>query len=344
MDISIDMLSIGNADNIIVWLKNEDNSFIVVIDGGNPSDGEKVEKHLEKYILPHVTQSGPNLIISTHPDKDHIGGLTYVVQKYSNSIDNVLVHDPALHTNDSYYNELKTWIKKHTLTDKYKIILESLNNLSDFIKVVDSYDGIIRTEPFTGVYVKDWHIEILGPSEPYYENLLPDFRDLDKYFKTENEKYETDNLLKEIRKLILKQDSNENPCPIVDEENRSSAENDSSTIVQITAKNGKYIFTGDAGVDALNNAISNSNIDKCHWLDVPHHGSRRNLTSQIIKKISPKVAFISANGDDKHPRKELVECLKKHGSIVYSTHYGGNKWHHNGDFPDRKNYTKAEQL
>ena len=53
MDISIDMLSLGNADSIIVWLKDHNNnSFVILIDGGNKSDGNKVIAHLNKYILP----------------------------------------------------------------------------------------------------------------------------------------------------------------------------------------------------------------------------------------------------------------------------------------------------
>jgi hypothetical protein len=42
IDISIDMLSVNNADAIIVWLKDESNNhFVMLIDGGNKKGWRK---------------------------------------------------------------------------------------------------------------------------------------------------------------------------------------------------------------------------------------------------------------------------------------------------------------
>ena len=61
IDISIDMLSVGNSDSIIVWLKDHNNNnFVILIDGGNRSDGEKVIAHLNKYILPDAGNRAPD--------------------------------------------------------------------------------------------------------------------------------------------------------------------------------------------------------------------------------------------------------------------------------------------
>ena len=45
MDFSIDMLSVGDADAIILWLKQDGADFIIFLDGGKPGDGKEVVKH-----------------------------------------------------------------------------------------------------------------------------------------------------------------------------------------------------------------------------------------------------------------------------------------------------------
>lgn len=51
------MLSLGNADSSIVWLKDQNNNhFVLLIDGGNKGDAEKVIQHLDNYILPNTVK------------------------------------------------------------------------------------------------------------------------------------------------------------------------------------------------------------------------------------------------------------------------------------------------
>src|SRR5690554_3254284 len=89
-DIRIDMLSLGNADSIIVWLKGgKFENYVILIDGGNRIDGEKVISHLNKHILPKAYKRAPDLVICTHHDKDHIGGLIKVVDHYGSNIGRV---------------------------------------------------------------------------------------------------------------------------------------------------------------------------------------------------------------------------------------------------------------
>ena len=72
----------------------------MLIDGGTKKDGEKVIQHLENYILPATGKKAPDLIVSTHHDKDHIGGLIKVVEHYGNLIGEVWVNNPALYLGD----------------------------------------------------------------------------------------------------------------------------------------------------------------------------------------------------------------------------------------------------
>ena len=346
MDISIDMLSLGNADGIIVWLKEDDMSGVIVIDGGAPKDGQNIIDHLEKYILPYVPQDAPDLIISTHPDKDHVGGLIDVVEYYGNRISEVWVNNPADHCEYGLYDSLKTYLKGKSTDERYNLILKSFENLENFIKVVDSFDNIIRRQALYPLSVWNSALRILGPSQEFYNSLLPGFSNLERYITYEAES-EYNNVVDNLSPLLVvlyAVRERDTPCPIVDENNNTTAENNSSVIIEINRNDNRYLLTGDAGVQALNDVHSRTSLNNIYWLDVPHHGSRRNLSSVLIDIMKPKITYISAKGDRKHPRKALVNCLKKAGTRVYGTNKSRNLWHHRGNFPDREDYSEAEEL
>ena len=61
-------------------------------------------------------------------------------------------------------------------------------------------------------------------------------------------------------------------------------------------------------------------------IEVPHHGSKHNLTSVLIDKLAPCCAIISAKGSRKHPSRGIVHCLSNHCN-VYSTHKSGTLIH-----------------
>lgn len=342
--ISIDMLSVGNADAVIVWLKDDNNAnYVLLIDGGNKNDGEKVINHLEKYILgPKASgKNAPDLIVSTHHDKDHIGGLIEVVKHYGSSIGEVWVNNPADHINSAMYNQIKESFRRRSNQKQFQVILESLTNLDDFISTVDNYN-IPRFDALSGRNKHNGVILVLGPSEPFYNSLLPGMDGLENFVTSEaNWAYNSIYGSASINESAEKS----SPCPIVDEENRTSATNNSSVILQISARDqNKYLFTGDAGVSAFEDVQTRFSIENIYWLDVPHHGARRNLSSNLIETMLPKICFVSAVGSNKHPRRALVNCLNNHGATVYSTHKGGNKWHHRGNFPDREGYSTAEPI
>jgi len=342
IDISIDMLSVGNSDSIIVWLKDHNNNnFVILIDGGNRSDGEKVIAHLNKYILPDAGKRAPDLIICTHHDKDHIAGLITVVEHYGANIGQVWINNPAEHISSNTYQNLKETFRRQSQYKQYQVILEALTNLDDFISIVDR-KGIPRDHALFGQGLFDGVIKVLGPSDDFYKNLLPGMENMERYVSRE-----ADYAYNSIFGTAVINESLEanSPCPIVDEENSTSATNNSSVILEINAKeNSRYLFTGDAGVSAFEDVETRFNLEGIHWLDVPHHGSRRNLTSRLIDTMSPKVCYISAKGGTKHPRRALVNCLKKHGASVYCTKDGNNMWHHRGNFPDRKEYSSMDSM
>lgn len=65
---------------------------IVLIDGGFIETGDRIVEHVEQ----HYGTSVVDLVICTHPDDDHIGGLFTVLQNLS--VRRLLIHRPAQYT------------------------------------------------------------------------------------------------------------------------------------------------------------------------------------------------------------------------------------------------------
>lgn len=111
------------------------------------------------------------------------------------------------------------------------------------------------------------------------------------------------------------------------------------SIVQYAELNDKKIMlTGDAGREALEEA-KNYLVDNLYvslpgvdYFQVPHHGSRRNVSSELLDEICGSklsllkkgtenfTAVISSAKEDKdHPRKAVVRALWHRGAKVITT-------------------------
>jgi hypothetical protein len=128
----------------------------------------------------------------------------------------------------------------------------------------------------------------------------------------------------------------------VEEKPKTQPFNNTSVILGMLYGDKKFLFTGDAGADALD-AVSASWND-LHWMQVPHHGSDGNLSQKNIERFCPRNAYISAVGDLCHPDRAIVNGLIKVRSQVFSTHTGGHLWHHTGTVPYRSGYGEAIPL
>ena len=120
----------------------------------------------------------------------------------------------------------------------------------------------------------------------------------------------------------------------------------------------RVLLTGDAGIWGLTMA-------KCYaaknglamqdfmFVQVPHHGSRRNvgptILNSILGPIKPNgtpphsLAYVSApKDDDTHPRKMVLNAFIRRGYEVAATQ--GNKIVYWGGFPARPGYGPLPML
>lgn len=72
--VSVHFIDVGQGDAILI----DNEAFEVLIDGGNNKDGKAVAAYLKDYVDENL-----DLVIATHPDADHIGGLDDVIKDYA---------------------------------------------------------------------------------------------------------------------------------------------------------------------------------------------------------------------------------------------------------------------
>ncbi|MFA6518104.1 MAG: MBL fold metallo-hydrolase [Candidatus Shapirobacteria bacterium] len=322
MAFEIDYIPVGNGessgDAIALRYGNlsgpREEQTIVVIDGGYKESGEALVQHINKYYGTNLV----NMAISTHPDADHASGLAVVLEKCK--VNQLLMHKPWNHAQD-----IKNMFfdGRITASGPEERLEKSLQDASDLEKLANK-NGIEILEPFQGVGTSDGSMRILGPSLELYESLLLSFKPC-----PESKGLDIASLFKQVALKVDEWVEDNLGIDLLDDDNdQTSAENNTSTIVLFTIEGHKLLFTGDAGKTGLHYAISYAEslgipLTDLNFLDVPHHGSKNNLNSKILLKIRAQTAFISASPNDpKHPSKKVTNALKKLRHAVYVNRSG----------------------
>lgn len=318
---------------------------VCLIDAGYAENGEKIKQHMDKYY--HT--STIDLVISTHPDLDHIGGLTYILENMD--VKKLWLHRPW---REDIINGLSDCFKDGRVTDnsiKNKL-QEGLNKAYELEQLANNKKIPIE-DPFTGLSEFDGVITVLSPSEEYYKQLLSEFRCTPEPVNEDDKNIITKTVekIKNVISTIWGVDNlEENP--------ETSAENNSSVILLLAINNKKFLLTADAGVPALHMAADNLenmglSANCADYVQVPHHGSKHNINTKILNRIvgkcvdknskANKRGIVSASkiDDGKHPSKQVLNAFKQRGVNVFKTQ--GSKFiTHSDDIPQRPDYSTAQ--
>jgi len=354
MGYEVDFIAVGeekSGDAIVVRFGNayggRDEQTVIVIDGGYKESGEELVNHIKT----HYRTDRIDLVISTHPDADHARGLEAVLEQCQ--IDCLWMHQPWNHTDD-----IAKMFRDGRVTDMSvkESLRKSLENARALEKLANS-KGIPIIEPFTGVKDKTGQVIVIGPSVPFYEGLLPSFRGTPEpksQFSVIKEAYQS---VKEAIQMIAESWDIET----LDDSGETSAENNSSTIILLAVDDNYLLFTGDAGILALREAVdrletAGLDFSKIKFIQVPHHGSKRNIGPTLLDRlVGPKLnsdqklrsAFVSVakNGAPKHPSKKVVNAFRRRGVEVHST-AGSAKCHYYNapGWPARSGWSASEPL
>jgi beta-lactamase superfamily II metal-dependent hydrolase len=323
--LEVDMLSVGNADCILVtrWDANSASWSNILIDGGNKGSFPVLRRFLQARNVSRL-----NAVVCTHLHDDHAAGLVELLNDKSIEIESAFMHVPQRHVN---VNEVEKALKLAGNSCEAENIRKAMATSKELITAFAAR-GIPVTEPFAGSNIL--FLTVVGPTASYYEELIGEFAnsELIKLADTQDSRHAIWSALHDKAIEALDTELPEDP--------QTTPMNNSSIILAAAQNNQKYLFTSDSGVPALQKASEQFNLAGCHWMQIPHHGSRRNINPALIKHFSPTNAWVSAEGSKKHPRRAVVNAFKQAGATVCSTHWptSTNMWISTGSVPARPEY------
>ena len=306
-------------------------------------DFKKLEIKLLNISISYDEPDTIDAVIVSHPDGDHAGGLRTVLENFE--VSELWMLRPWDYV-DELIDRFARFKNKENLKKRLKEIYPNVAALEEIAEEED----IPIYEPFQGEKIGDF--TVLAPTKERYLDLI-----------VESEK--TPQATREsIQASLAKADSSQAAWG---EESFSSeetsAENNMSVIQYANLCSEKILLTADAGRDALTEAA-----DYAPWaglilpginrFQVPHHGSRRNLSTEILNRWLGEVlpesqkpekgtgsftAIINASKDDEdHPRKAVVRACIHRGAKVVSTEGKNLCTSHNA--PARDGWTATTPL
>ena len=316
--LEIDFLPVGNGEKSgdAIAIRYGDfndvkKQYVVIIDGGTVDSGKELIKLVKEVYKTYYI----DLVISTHPDGDHSSGLREILKDESLTIANLWMHRPWEHS-----DKIRDLFSDGRITDSsLSERLKEAYNFAYECEEIANKRNIKITEPFSGVAFDSGKIKVLGPDKEYYLSLIPEFNkspDTKESILTK-----TFSGLKGAINWIRETLSIET----LDETGETSAENNSSTAILFEFDSEYYLFTGDTGVPALKRVIDFSkekgiDLSNIRFMQVPHHGSKRNISPSILNEIKCQVAYVSASKDaPKHPSKKVINAYIRRNSKVFST-------------------------
>lgn len=339
MDFVIDFVYVGDGDGIVIWGRNPDeHDFVFFLDGGNQEFGSTIVEHYKKWIKPYLYDKKTIAFINSHPHADHINGLIEIVKELGDEMTWGIYNDPVKFISE----ELRENIKQSALRNEDADIdhlYKSFQKIQELNDLCEQYN-IEKKEAISDAFNYN-EIKIVSPTREFYTAKVQLFTNIDFLKKVDYTKSfsEVDETLESLT-----------PCDIVDKKNDASPENLSSTVIELVdSSNKRYLLTSDSGVESFDDMEKNGfNTENLNFVQLPHHGSRRNISTNWIGKFAPKMFLISAEGNKKHPRKAVLSCIKKNlpNCKTYSTHKNKGTISYTTNrsiFPNR-NWGSAEPL
>lgn len=302
------------GDAILIRLIDENhNPTVIIVDGGYRENGE----HIIEY-LSHLGINTIDLVINTHPDIDHISGLIRLFEEEDLTIKKLIMNRPWRDSNitaDYFYDGRVTYNsvnKRMTEAFNYAYQLEQA-------AISKIGEGNIIHPVVGNVYFNC--LTILAPSKTLYRTKL---LESDKTPTTIDDS-STNFFSRTMKKLVryirgFMPWQNEDTSPI----------NETSIVSLLCLPDKNYLLTGDAGRISLEEALkyksSNYQIASSQIcvMQLPHHGSRKNVSPELIKQIGAKEYIISCppNGlEAHHPSRRMVNMVLEQDSSaqIYNT-------------------------
>lgn len=287
----IKFLKAGSGDCILIRV----NAQNILIDGGN--DDSQLLIQLD---VIHAKGEVLDLIIITHHDEDHILGILNVLKELKKE----------------RFGDPKKFVKKILFNSPRKVLGIEIFESDNFL----SYRQACDVEELITELNLDWDIcteetEPIKFGAAVFKFLSPISTDLTKYGNQEgaflSSQYRSD-WDSRIKELLLNVD---------DASLDQSLPNQTSIVILIENKESRVLLTGDVTPKRLNTVITEylNEVGKgelsLDYMKLPHHGSYRSLSRELLSKINCSNFIISTNSSRYYlPNKRAIVKVLTHVS------------------------------
>jgi beta-lactamase superfamily II metal-dependent hydrolase len=332
----VDFLPVGNSngDAICIQYSLPGGVYVHVVDGGFTDTGQKIIDHIKKYYGANYTIT--HMVLS-HADNDHATGLIEVMK--SMKVHNLWMNRPWLYAKDT----IQHFHGRYTLDG----LVEKMREMHPYLVVIEELaakQGTAIHDVFQGDKIGNF--TVLAPSRERYIRLIPDLNKTPPRHSAADTSLGTilGEALKRVRDYLYESWDIET---LSNDPDPTSASNETS-VVQMGVLDGQHVLlTADVGPEGLNEAADYAKVNGLlgrypHMVQVPHHGSRRNVTPQVLDRLigglmpegqSYGTAICSIGKDkDEFPRGQVNNAFLRRGYPVYVTrdnimlyHSGGNE-------------------
>lgn len=323
----LDVETKKSGDAIALRYEVAGQKYVHVVDGGYMETGARLATHIKTYY------DNPDLIhhvVATHPDGDHTAGLRVILEEQP--VANLWMNRPWL-----YADELMTKFSRYSNRDNLIRDLKKAFPNTAALEEIATRKGIPIHEAFQGSRVGAF--TIVAPTRARYIDKVVESEKTGVVAKIAND-VQPASFVEKVAEVfnkvvnLIKAAWGSEVFPAED----TSAENEMSVVQYAELSGKKILLTGDTGREGLQEFVDYApflgvtlpGIDR---FQVPHHGSRRNVSTELLDKIlgprlDSKVAddstkftaiISSAKEDEDHPRKAVVRAMHHRGAHVVST-------------------------
>lgn len=308
-NVKINFLKAFNGDAIHILYKHNGKDINIVIDSGSSKAYEE-----EEQIPPYEIIDGEfknlinslkikkqiiNLLIMTHVDDDHIGGVLKWMESEEfdiNMIERVWFNSGKLI--NEYFTNLKT--TKNVPVLKLNIFESLKTSISDGVSFEEKIKGIGNSKLIKADDIYDEKelgakFLILSPSDENLKKLLTKWKDEEP----DSLKTSIPSEYKKTLKMLLEEDKDKYD---------STVHNGSSIAFILEIQNKKLLFLADSFHITIVESMKRLGI--CSFdvdlVKISHHGSKYNTSNKLLEKINCKKYVISTSLYGGRPHKVTI--------------------------------------
>lgn len=296
-NINIQTLQAGYGDSIFISIKKGNLFYNILADGGLTSTYYNAKERRcpngpLKTLLTNLKQEGNHidLLVCTHVDDDHIGGIRKWFETdfpTGDFVREIWINDDMQVADKHDLNNTAA----HAASILWKLKERNIQYLNSIVT------GFSKENEFC-------RINVIAPSVAHHNVIAHDIQE-----SLDNASSEKESNKKTFMELIHENWKMED----------NTAENEASIAFELECWDGtKLLMLGDANYQDYMNGLGIFHPDKEEMIDysivkLSHHGSKNNFHPDFLKRVYTPYYIVSTNGSKfKHPDKEVLAQIICH--------------------------------